>query len=91
MIYRVMVRKYGYADVEAETEEAARRKTDEMWDGEFDWSERDWEDSEVVEKHDGTTLTCPDCGRAITVVYGRAECFTCGWSASDAELDEILE
>lgn len=43
--YRVMVVKYGYATVEAKNEEDARKKTDNMWDGKFDWTERDWQDS----------------------------------------------
>lgn len=49
MKYRVMVKKYGFATVEADTEEEAMKKADEMWDGEFDWAERDWKDSEIVE------------------------------------------
>ena len=50
MKYRVMVKKYGYAEVEAANEEEARKKTDNMWDGEFDWSERDWHDSKIVDQ-----------------------------------------
>lgn len=50
--YRVMVVKYGYATVEAKNEEDARKKTDNMWDGKFDWTERDWQDSQVVEDCD---------------------------------------
>lgn len=51
MKYRVMVIKYGYATVEADTEEDARKKTNEMREGEFDWTERDSEDSEIVEDY----------------------------------------
>ena len=46
--YEVCVPKYGYAEVKAHSEEEALRKTDEMWDDEFDWSERDWRDAEIV-------------------------------------------
>ena len=49
MKYKVMVRKYGYAEIEADSEKEALKKTDNMWDGEFDWAERDWEDAEIVE------------------------------------------
>ena len=48
--YRVQVVKYGYADIDADSAEEARRKTDNMWDGEFDWAERDWRDAEIVEE-----------------------------------------
>lgn len=47
--YRVMIRKYGYATIKADSEEDARKKTSTMWDGEFDWATRDWNDSEIVE------------------------------------------
>lgn len=47
--YRVMVKKYGYATIDADTEEEARKKTDNMWDGEFDWATRHWNDAEIVE------------------------------------------
>ena len=50
MKYRVMVKKYGYAEVEAANEEDARKKTANMWDGEFDWAEHDWEDAEIVDQ-----------------------------------------
>lgn len=50
--YRVMVVKYGYATIDAENEKEACKKTNNMWDGEFDWAERDWEDSEIVENYD---------------------------------------
>lgn len=46
--YRVMVKKYGYADIEAETPEEAKKKVAEMIDFEFDWSEIDWHDAEIV-------------------------------------------
>lgn len=38
---RVMVVKYGYAVVEAETENEAIEKAEKMSDGEFDWSDPD--------------------------------------------------
>lgn len=44
-----MVKKYGYATIDADTEEEARKKTDNMWDGEFDWATRHWNDAEIVE------------------------------------------
>lgn len=50
MKYKVMVRKYGYAEIEADSEKEALKKTDNMWDGEFGWAERDWEDAEIVEE-----------------------------------------
>ena len=48
--YRVQVVKYGYAYIDADSAEEARRKTDNMWDGEFDWVERDWRDAEIVDE-----------------------------------------
>lgn len=44
---RVMVTKYGYAVVEAETEEEAVHKVSKMDDSEFDWS--DPVDGQVLE------------------------------------------
>lgn len=44
---RVMVTKYGYAVVEAETEEEALHKVSAMDDSEFDWSDSD--DGQVVD------------------------------------------
>ena len=38
---RVMVVKYGYAVVEAETDAEAVEKAKNMSDGEFDWSDLD--------------------------------------------------
>lgn len=49
MIYHMMVKKYGYADVEADSEEEAKKRTENMWDAEFDWAERTADDAEVVE------------------------------------------
>lgn len=49
---RVMVKKYGYATVKGDTNEEIRKKTADMWDGEFDWATRDWHDSEIVEGFD---------------------------------------
>lgn len=48
--YRVMVVKYGYADIVACDEEEAKKKTNNMWDGEFDWAERDWRNAKIVEQ-----------------------------------------
>lgn len=44
---RIMVTKYGYAVVEAETEETALQKVSTMDDSEFDWSDPD--DGQVVD------------------------------------------
>lgn len=44
---RVMVTKYGYAVVEAETAETALQKVSTMDDSEFDWSDPD--DGQVVD------------------------------------------
>lgn len=44
---RVMVTKYGYAIVEAETEETALHKVSAMNDSKFDWS--DPVDGQVLE------------------------------------------
>lgn len=44
---RVMVVKYGYAVVEAETDTEAVEKAKNMSDGEFDWS--DFDDAQVVD------------------------------------------
>lgn len=44
---RVMVVKYGYAVIEAETENEAIEKAENMSDGEFDWSDPD--DTQVVD------------------------------------------
>ena len=44
---RVMVTKYGYAVVEAETESEAIELVENMDDGEFDWSDSD--DAQVVD------------------------------------------
>ena len=48
--YRVMVVKYGYAIVEAETESEALELIDDMYDKDFDWS--DFDDGQVVEEVD---------------------------------------
>lgn len=44
---RVMVVKYGYAVVEAETDAEAVEKAENMSDSEFDWS--DFDDAQVVD------------------------------------------
>lgn len=41
--------------------------------------------------YDGETINCPDCGEEITIEFDTARCESCGWSASDSELDEIME
>lgn len=48
--YRVMVIKYGYADVEAENEDEALNLIDDMDDRDFDWT--DFDDGQVVEEID---------------------------------------
>ena len=48
--YRVMVIKYGYAVVEAESESEALELIDDMNDKDFDWS--DFDDGQVVEEVD---------------------------------------
>lgn len=48
--YRVMVIKYGYAIVEAETESEALELIDDMDDRDFDWS--DFNEGQVVEEVD---------------------------------------
>lgn len=35
-------------------------------------------------------IYCPRCGQKIEIIFNRAECPSCGWSASDTELEEIL-
>lgn len=44
---RVMVIKYGYVVVDAETEKDAIKLTENMDDSEFDWS--DFDDAQVVD------------------------------------------
>lgn len=44
---RVMVVKYGYVVVEADTESEAIELTNDMDDGDFDWS--DFDDAQVVD------------------------------------------
>lgn len=44
---RIMVVKYGYAVVEAETDAEAVEKAKNMSDGEFDWP--DFDDTQVVD------------------------------------------
>lgn len=41
-------------------------------------------------KHDGKVIHCPDCDTPLLIKFGRASCFRCKWSASDADLDEIM-
>lgn len=48
--YRVMVVKYGFAEVEAENENEALELIDDMQDKDFDWS--DFDDGQVVEEVD---------------------------------------
>lgn len=44
---KVMVVKYGYVDVEADTENEALEKTNALPDSAFDWS--DFDDAQVVD------------------------------------------
>ena len=46
--YRVMVIKYGFADVEAENEDEALNLIDDMDDSDFDWT--DFDDGQVIEE-----------------------------------------
>lgn len=46
--YRVMVIKYGFAIVEAESEREAIEIAEDMQDNDFDWS--DFDDAEIVEE-----------------------------------------
>lgn len=48
--YRVMVVKYGYAVVEADSESEVLELVDDMNDKDFDWS--DFDDGQVVEEVD---------------------------------------
>lgn len=48
--YRVMVVKYGYTEVEAETEEDAVEQVNVYDDQYFDWS--DFDDAQVVDELD---------------------------------------
>lgn len=40
--------------------------------------------------YDGQTINCPHCGEEITIEFNTARCEECGWSAMDADLDEIM-
>ena len=46
--YRVMVVKYGYADIGAESEAEALELVDDMSDKDFDWT--DFGDEQVIEE-----------------------------------------
>lgn len=46
---RIMVTRYGFAIVEAATDEEAIENVNSMSDGDFDWSKYSSEDAEVVE------------------------------------------
>ena len=48
MIYRICVKKYGYADIMAEDANEAISIADDMLDKDFDWSELC--DAEIVEE-----------------------------------------
>lgn len=50
MKYRMMVVKYGWAEVEAENEAEALEKTRNLSDENFDWS--DFDDEQVAEEID---------------------------------------
>lgn len=41
-------------------------------------------------KYDGKTISCPNCDKPILISFNTAKCVHCNWSASDAELDEIM-
>lgn len=48
--YRVMVVKYGWTEIEAETEDDAVTEAKSMGDEDFDWG--DFDDAQVVEEID---------------------------------------
>ena len=48
--YRVMVVKYGYADIETESEAEALELVGDMSDKDFDWT--DFGDGEIVEEYE---------------------------------------
>lgn len=48
--YRVMVVKYGWATIEADSEKEAQDLINDMRDKDFDWS--DFDDGQVVEEVD---------------------------------------
>ena len=51
--FRIMVTQYGYATIEAETEDEALHKVNTMGDGDFDWSsDYTSDDAVVVEEFD---------------------------------------
>lgn len=48
MIYRICVTKFGYAEVEADSEDEALGLVDDMWDKDFDWS--DFDDVTIIDE-----------------------------------------
>ena len=40
---------------------------------------------------DGMKINCPYCNAEIVICFHTARCTECGWSASDTELDEIMD
>ena len=40
--------------------------------------------------YNGMIIYCPYCGEEITIEFNTARCEECGWSAIDADLDEIM-
>ena len=40
--------------------------------------------------YDGMEIYCPYCGKEIVVEFNTARCEECGWSAFDAELDDLI-
>lgn len=47
-LFRIMVTKYGYANVEANTEDEALHEVNSMSDADFDWSSNYTSDDAVV-------------------------------------------
>jgi DNA-directed RNA polymerase subunit RPC12/RpoP len=45
---------------------------------------------EMEEDYNGKIIHCPYCGKEITIGFNTARCEECGWSAMDADLDEIM-
>ena len=55
MVYRVCVKRFGYADISGETKEEILEKTKALGEGDFDWeSESDFtQEAEIVEEVEG--------------------------------------
>lgn len=76
--YHVMVKKYGYSTIRANSENEAKKKTENMWDGEFDWSERNFGDAEIIEECDEETENIVEVTWRVSEHYAekRLSCIT---------------